>query len=320
MSQDAVLTLLREKNDSHLSGEEISRKLGVTRAAIWKDIRGLRALGYVIEAQPSRGYRLASVPDKMFADEISHGLKTKLIGKRILSFDEIDSTNDTAYRLAGQGAIEGTCVFAEFQKKGRGRLGRSWLAPKGENLLFSIVLRPVLTPAETAKITLTAAVSVVKAIATITGKTLGIKWPNDVYAGDRKVCGILTEMSAEADRVKFAVVGIGVNVNADRRELPDTATSLKAVAKAPVSRMALARKILEQFETEYRMLKDGRFEAIAREWEEFSVTSGRRVTATVLGRKLQGQAVGIDADGALWIRKDNGLQERVTAGDVELVR
>lgn len=253
-------------------------------------------------------------------DELSLNLKTKIVGRQILSYDELDSTNDVAMRLGEQGVKEGTCVFAEYQKKGRGRLGRSWAAPKGKSLLFSVLLRPLLPASEISKITLGAAVSVVKAVKKHTGKTLGIKWPNDILFEEAKVCGILTEMSGEADRVKFVVVGIGVNVNAESLELPPGSISLNKIAGREVSRVDFARDLLRELDDDYARLKDGKFAELAEDWEVFSATSGRRVTATLSGRKIQGQATGIDKDGALWIRTDSGLQERITAGDVQHLR
>lgn len=260
------------------------------------------------------------MPDKLFADELSRGLGTTLLGKQILSYEESDSTNDAALELAEQGEAEGTCIFAEHQRRGRGRLGRSWLSPKGKSLLFSVILRPLLSPAEVSKITLTAAVSVARCSSRFTGRMLGIKWPNDVVYEEKKICGILTEMRAEADRVNFVVLGIGLNVNAEAEELPPEAGSLMQIAGKEIPRLELGRELLRELERDYLRLREGRFDSIAKDWERFSVTSGRRVAAACLGKKIQGQAMGIDADGALWIRTDSGLQQRILAGDVEHLR
>ena len=320
MKQDLVLNFLREENEHFLSGEEISKKLKVSRAAVWKEMQALRRLGYEIEAQPHLGYRLVKIPDKLYADEISYKLPTQMIGKRIYSYETLDSTNDAAWKLGEEGVPEGVCILAEHQKKGRGRLGRSWASPKGKNILLSILVRPVLAPTTIAKITLMSAVSIIKTIRQITGKTLGIKWPNDILYKNKKVCGILTEMSAEADRVKFVVIGIGVNINSDTKELPSGSIALKEIMGKEIPRVEFARQLFIEFEKDYLLLKKGRFETLAKDWEEFSVTSGRRVVAHLLGREVQGEAVGIDSDGALWIRKDNGLQEKITAGDIEHLR
>ncbi len=317
---EVILSFLRKAGGAFVSGQALSKDLKISRSAVWKEVVSLRRLGYKIKALPRAGYRLDSAPDKLFAHELVYELGTRFIGQNIQAYDAIDSTNDAAFHLGEQGVAEGACVFAENQKKGRGRLGRSWVSPKGKGLLVSVLLRPLLPPAEVSKITLMAAVSVVKAIRHITGKEFGIKWPNDVLYGGRKVCGILTELSAEIDRVNFVVLGIGINVNAVAGELPPGATSLREVLGRKISRVALAQRLLRQIEDDYLRFKGGAFKALAEEWEEYSVTSGRRVTARVMGRVLQGQATGIDQDGALWIRKDNGLQERLLAGDVEHLR
>ena len=316
---DAVLALLKAQKDQHLSGEDIARKLRITRAAVWKDVRQLRALGYDIQAQPHLGYRLVSVPDRLFADEIREGLGTRVVGTRVFSYDELDSTNNAAFKLGESGAGEGACVFAEYQKKGRGRLGRSWVSPKNRNLMFSVLLRPDLEPADVPKLTLLAAVSSVKALRAFTGKPFGVKWPNDIYLDGRKAGGILTEMNAESERIHFVVIGIGLNVNSPASELPPGASSVREACGHPVSRIDLARETLRRLDEDYAAVREKGFGAVAAQWEEFSVTSGRRVTCALHGRRLEGQAVGIDEEGALWIRRDDGLQERVMTGDVSLV-
>lgn len=317
MKTDEVLNLLRENKERYFSGEEISKKLKVSRSAVWKEMQSLRKLGYEIEAQPHLGYRLLSVPDRMFADELKHELHTQFIGQQIFSYESLDSTNDAAFLMGEQGAKEGVCVFAEYQKKGRGRLGRQWVSPKHRNIILSVLLRPALIPQEVSKLTLACVVSVIRAIQKTTGKTLGIKWPNDIYYEGKKVGGILTEMSAESDRINFIVVGIGINVNSSVSELPETAISLKEIAGHEINRIEFAQLLLTELESDYLRLKNGQFDSLAKDWEEFSVTSGQRVIATLFGRKVEGQAVGIDRDGALWIRQDNGLQEKIVAGDVE---
>lgn len=317
MKDDQVLAFLRNQKDHFVSGEEISKKLKVSRSAVWKEIQNLRGLGYEIDAEPHFGYRLLRIPDRMFPDELAAGLKTKFIGKPVISYEETRSTNDAVFHLGEQGLKEGVCVFAEHQTKGRGRLGRSWVSPKYKNILFSVLLRPELAPSEVSKVTLMAAVSVVKTLHAVTGRRFRIKWPNDVLFNEKKLCGILTEMSSEPDRVHFIVVGIGINVNADAHDLVKGATSLKEIAGTELSRIEIARKLLETLEYDYTLLKKGDFETLSRHWEEFSSTSGRRVVASVSGKKIRGQALGIDKEGALWIRTDSGLQEKISAGDVQ---
>ncbi len=320
MKQESVLNFLRDNQKHFVSGEELSIKLKVTRQAVWKEIEALRDLGYEIEAQPHMGYRLLSVPDKLFADEIQHGLHTKIIGRKVISYNMVDSTNDVAWKLGEEGVREGAVVFAESQKKGRGRLGRSWVSPKGKGILFSVLLRPEFGPAEVSKVTLAAAVAVAKALREATGQEFKIKWPNDILYHERKLCGILTEMSAEMDRVKFVVLGLGLNVNTDHKDLPTRSISVKEALGKEVSRLVLAKTILEKLDKEYQKLKKEEFESIAKDWEYFSGTSGKRVSVSLLHRAVEGRALGIDRDGALLVRKDNGTQERILAGDVKHLR
>jgi BirA family biotin operon repressor/biotin-[acetyl-CoA-carboxylase] ligase len=211
-------------------------------------------------------------------------------------------------------------VFAEHQKKGRGRLGRAWISPKGSSILFSYLLRPALSPSQISRVTLVAGVSIARACRKITGKSVGIKWPNDIYYENKKVGGILTEMSAESDRINFVVVGVGLNINAPLSELPPGSLSLSDVLGHKIPRVLFSQFLLREIEADYLRLKKGFFEEISREWENYSLTTGRRVVATLLDRRIEGQATGIDTDGALWIRKDNGLQERILSGDIQHLR
>ncbi len=319
-NSDRLLALLKASGKGHVSGEEISKDLGITRSGVWKEIQALKALGYGVSALTHRGYRLLSVPDKLFADEIQYGLKARIIGKRIFSYEELGSTNSAATRLGEEGFAEGVCVFAEHQKKGRGRLGRVWNSPKGQGILLSVLLRPRLAPSEVSRLTLMAALGVIRAIENVTGLKPRVKWPNDVVYAGRKLCGILTEMSGEIDRVRYVVLGIGLNVNTKLKDLPPGSVSLRHLLGKKVSRAALARRLLEEIESHYLRLGKDRFEGVADEWETLSETTGQRVSVRTPGRTIHGLAAGIDADGALWIRHDNGLRERILSGDVERLR
>jgi len=225
--QDQIIRFLK-RSTSYLSGEEISRHLNISRSAIWKYMQELRQEGYDIVAVPHLGYRIVSSPDKLFPREIQHELKTKVIGKKIHYYDTIPSSMDVAFRLGVEGAPEGTVVCSESQTKGRGRLGRQWVSPKGKGIYMSIILRPQLTPTEVAQLTLLSAVAVCEAVVKYTGVESMIKWPNDLLVRKKKFAGILTEISAEMDRVRFVVIGIGMNVNTPIAQLPPQATSLKA--------------------------------------------------------------------------------------------
>ncbi|MCX5680233.1 MAG: biotin--[acetyl-CoA-carboxylase] ligase, partial [Candidatus Omnitrophica bacterium] len=197
MHDEKILRILRDNTDTHTSSDELCKVTGISRAAVWKHIEDLRREGYDIEASPHLGYKLVAIPDSFIPSELKWKLETKLIGKLILSYKKIDSTNDSAYALAEKGIAEGTVVIAEEQAKGKGRHGRKWESPPKSGVYMSCVIRPEMAPNEIAKITLVAAVAMAKAIRRFTGLEAMIKWPNDILVNNRKVCGILTEMKAE---------------------------------------------------------------------------------------------------------------------------
>ena len=320
MIDEKILGVLKDEKGSHISGEELSRLAGVSRAAIWKHIEKLREDGYEIEASPHLGYRLVSVPDNLIPNEIKWGLKTKLLGREIISYKKIDSTNRAAYDLASKGVKEGSIVLAEEQTKGRGRLGRAWASPPEGGIYLSCILRPRISPSEIPKLTLTASVSVARAIREVSGLEAVIKWPNDVLIDSKKVCGILLEMKAEQDRLDFVIVGIGINVNTPGRLIPKGGTSVKESSGEEVSRIALTRKVLEDLEEEYLLLSKGGFPKIVEEWKELSHMLGSRVRVALSNREFEGQAIDVDKDGTLLVRTDNGFIEKVFSGDVMMVR
>lgn len=315
-----LLKLLKDADSSGVSGEEVSHRLGVTRSAVWKHVDELREAGYAIEASPQRGYRLLSAPDRLIPTELEGGLETTVIGRRILCYETLDSTNRLAMELASKGAPEGVVIFAEEQTLGRGRLGRSWASPKGVGLYFSVILRPPFEPQKAPRVTLAAAVAVRRALAQKTGLRILVRWPNDLLVGGEKLCGILTEMGAESDRLGHVVVGIGVNVNSPKKALPPGGVSLKTATGRGWNRCELARAILEELERFYGMLLRGEFAPIAEMWEEASALTGRRIAARTLSGNLEGVAAGIDGDGALWIRQDSGLNARILSGDIVFLR
>lgn len=315
-----ILNIFRSSNGEFISGEEISEKLKVSRAAVWKHIEQLRKEGYEITGEPHVGYRLIGTPDKLIPEEVSHKLGTKIIGKKIYSYEMTDSTMDVAHRLAQSGSPEGTVVFSEGQSKGRGRTGRQWFSPKGKGIYLSLILRPDLSPAEAPKITLVSAVAVALSMRKVTHLGALIKWPNDILVNDRKACGILTEMSAEVNTVKYIVLGIGINVNTAKGDLPKEATSLKHETGEEISRIVLAQDILRELERQYHIFKERGFKKIIEEWKGLSHTLGEEVKIACQGKKIEGVAVDLDSSGALVVRLDSGFTEHVTAGDVVMVR
>ena len=318
-----ILCALREPAGGSVSGAELSRQLGVSRAAVWARIEALRGLGYDIEASPHLGYRLLSAPDLLHADDLHSRLgRTRIIGRDIRVFEETTSTNDLIARLAGDGMKEGAVVFAEAQSRGRGRLGRRWISPARKGLWFSILLRPDLAPQAATQLTVAAATALARAIALQTGLVPEIKWPNDILIGGKKVAGILTELTAELDHVKEVVLGIGVEVNLDAGEMPrelrKTATSLKIESGQAVDRAELAVAILRELDEDYERIRRGQFELVAAEWQQRCGTLGREVCIRIGDRVIRGRAEALDGEGALLLRTQHGHLERIIGGDVTM--
>ena len=316
MMHKEIIHFLKKSYPNYISGEEISRALKLSRAAIWKYMQELRKEGYEIVAVPHLGYRLVSSPDKLFPHEIQFELGTKTLGQRIIYEDTVGSTMDLAFQLAMKNVAEGTVVCAESQTKGRGRLGRGWVSPKGKGIYFSMILRPKLPPAEVAKLTLLCGVAVSEAIKKMTGLEALIKWPNDLLIGSKKVAGILTELNAEMDRVKFVIVGIGINVNTSAQQLPPEATSLRLVKKLSLSRVMVFQEILREVEKWYLEAQHHGFSKVLKRWKELSLTLGKWVKVSDPSGVFEGEAISIDHDGGLLIRQDSGVVVKKMAGDV----
>jgi BirA family biotin operon repressor/biotin-[acetyl-CoA-carboxylase] ligase len=324
MTTDAqILSTLRTAGDDAISGAELAQRLGISRAAIWARIEDLRKLGYEIEASPHLGYRLVSVPDVLHADDLVSRLgKTEIVGRDIRVFEQTTSTNDVIEKLARDGVKEGVVVFAESQTRGRGRLGRKWISPARKGLWFSVLLRPNLRPQETTQLTVAAATALRRAIVSQTGLEPEIKWPNDIQLDGRKVAGILTELNAELDSVKYVILGIGVDVNLAASDFPHelrkTATSLRVEADRMIPRAELATVILQELDADYTRIVSGKFGAVADEWEAHCSTISRDVVIRIGERQIRGRAEALDEDGALLLRTIHGHLERIIGGDVTL--
>jgi len=236
--------------------------------------------------------------------------------------DTAVSTNELAKEMAQKDAREGTVIIAEEQTGGKGRMGRSWYSPDGKGLWFSVILRPPISPSDASKLTLVASVAVAKTIRDYTGLAAGIKWPNDILLNNRKVAGILTEMSAEIDKVNYLVIGIGINVNIDEKsiipELRDTMISLSENKGAHIDRVGLFAGVLNNLDFFYGEFIKGKFESILNVWKELSVTLNRWVTVTSISSRDEGIAFDIDDDGVLLLMKKDGSMKRVLSGDVSL--
>lgn len=313
--KEKILDCLSKESD-YLSGDQISKNLGISRQGLWKHIQELKDFGYEIEAVPHLGYRLQSCPDKLFPWEVWRNLHTKFMGKKIEYFDYLSSTMNLAMQLGMQGAAHGTLVLAESQTKGRGRLGREWFSPKHKGIYLSLILRPAISPVASPILTLLSAVSICESVKKVCALDAQIKWPNDVLIHNKKLAGILTEMNAEVDKVNFVVIGIGLNVNNDKKSLIAQATSLKEQLDEQVNRIALLQELLSRIEENYFLLEKKGNKAIIDKWRNFTLTLGKRVKVYCQDKHLEGMAQDIDVDGSLLIRKDSGVIAKVTSGDV----
>ncbi|MBI2873737.1 MAG: biotin--[acetyl-CoA-carboxylase] ligase [Firmicutes bacterium] len=314
-----ILEFLKSKQPYSVSGEELAGLLGVTRTAIWKAVRELRRDGYLIAGRPGAGYALAGSPDRLLPEEIRDGLQTRILGRTIHYRDSTDSTNEVAKALARRGVPGGTLVIAEEQWSGKGRLSREWSSPRG-GIWMSLIHRPQIISLLAPRYSLAACVAVARSLHKL-GLNPGIKWPNDLLIEGRKVCGILTELWAELDRVEFLIIGIGINANIEQASFPDPirplAASLLELLGRKVDRPALVRDLLWELEGLFDLAPGPGFEGLLDEWRRFSVTLGRRVRVKAGGEEISGLARDIDGEGALLLETKDGPR-RILAGEVTL--
>jgi BirA family transcriptional regulator, biotin operon repressor / biotin---[acetyl-CoA-carboxylase] ligase len=316
---DRLLHLLAMNATVVVPGPKIASEIGVSRATVWTWIEKLRALGVDIKGLPASGYQLTKLPDILAPSLIRPELGETEIGHRIVHYFRTDSTNNAASKLAAAGAPHGTVVVAEEQTAGRGRLGRDWYSEKSSGIYASLILRPLLPPASAPAITLMAGVAAHHALSAATGLRFDIRWPNDLLTGGKKVCGILTEMSAELDSLHHVVLGIGINVN--HREMPaelkPAATSLRIEAGKNFSRAHILVALLKEFEKQYKVLLGEGVAKITGAWAAASsFAEGRRVRVSAPSGPYAATTAGLDVNGALRVRKENGEVLSLISGEV----
>jgi BirA family biotin operon repressor/biotin-[acetyl-CoA-carboxylase] ligase len=269
-----------------------------------------------------KGRCLKECPDLLTPEEIKLGLRTKIFGQQLQCYKTIDSTNEEAKRVALAGAGEGMVIIAERQERGKGRLGREWHSPPELGLWFSLVLRPQIKPAHVSQLTFVSAVAVCKALRKLTDFLVLLKWPNDLLCMDKKICGILTELSAEADRINYLVIGIGLNVNQEEQDFPpvikDTAISLAMVTGHLWQRAEILCHILYEFEKEYLSYLSKGFSQTLLQWRELNITLGKEVIVSTKEETYTGIAEDINEHGCLLVRKNTGEVVTLWAGDVSL--
>jgi len=310
-----LIRLLSQTEGKPISGEQIGRKLEISRTMVWKYIQSLQSQGYSIISSPGKGYILNSVPDSLLPELVQAGLETDILGKDIQHFMELESTNDYAKTIAGD-AKEGTVVIAEVQKKGRGRRGFDWVSPQG-GIWMSIVLKPSIAPADASRLTLVGGLAVIDSLKAI-GLNPSLKWPNDVLVNGKKICGILTEMEAEIDRVEYIVLGLGINLNFNTDMLPkeirDGSTTISDELGTYVGRLEFVHSLLYNLEQYYIHFKTQPFEELMERWIDSSDTIGRNVRIVTPSKMMKGRAIGITPSGGLLLQKNDGSTEEIMSG------
>jgi len=315
-----VLEIL-ERAQSPLSGETISNELGVTRSAVWKHINELRMMGYDISSSQKEGYQLAQTSSKLLPYEIHKKLRTQFIGKKMRYFENTPSTIWVGKQLTSEGDVEkmnGMVIIAEEQTGGVGRMGRAWVSPSG-GIWITIVLKPRVPIDHIFMITMAGSIAVARAIRKEFNLGALIKWPNDIFIGNKKVAGLLLELSADSDVVHHCLLSIGIDVNVPvtnfSPDLQNQITSICAEVGHKVDRASFLARLLKEFESHLFLIESGEYDAIIQEWKSISCTLENRVQIRTLKNSFEGDAVDIDEYGALIIKKANGKLERVIAGD-----
>ena len=314
-----ILTILKD-TDGYESGQELCERCGVSRTAVWKAMNQLKKEGYEIESVQNKGYHLVKTPDILSKNELVSIRKTKWVGTEICYFDVTDSTNTQAKSLGEGDAPNGTLVVAGKQESGRGRRGRSFESPAGTGIFMTLLLRPEIEPQNASMLTLVSALAVAKGIEHMVDLPVQIKWPNDIVINGKKVCGILTEMSAQMDYVNYIVIGIGINVGNEEfpEEIKDVATSIYLESGKHVNRAMLIEKIWEEFEDYYELYeKTQDLSSLVKEYDSYLVNRGQKVRVLDTKEPYEGKAMGITDRGELIV--DTWEARRlVSAGEVSV--
>lgn len=316
--EDKILNELKIAKD-YISGEYLSSTLNVSRTAIWKHIKNLKSKGYIIEGISNKGYKLISAPDLLDKNELLSLLKTSKIGKNIIYFDQIDSTNIKAKELAQQNIADGSLIISEKQTLGSGRFNRKWVSPSG-GLWFTLVLRPEIPPTEAPKITQIAAASIFRALKDF-DINIKIKWPNDIILNDKKLCGILAEMKCDMDSVHYLVLGIGMNININKEDFDENiksiATSLKVEFNKQFSRTEVLGSFLNHFEILYdKFVNNLDLSETISICRDHSSIFGKQAKLITYNNEEIVTCVSLSDTGDLIVRDDNGVEKAVLTGEI----
>jgi BirA family biotin operon repressor/biotin-[acetyl-CoA-carboxylase] ligase len=320
---DKLIHLLVKNATVVVPGPKVAEEIGVTRSAVWSWVEKLRQMGVDIKGHPAAGYQLGKLPDILAPSLIEPEFSQGHIGHKVVHYLKTGSTNDDAFELASQGAPHGTVVLAEEQTAGRGRFGRAWHSERSSGIYSSILLRPPLPPSAAPALTLMAAVAAHDAVESSTGLNADIRWPNDLLVAGRKLCGILTEMNAEVDCLHAVVIGIGINVN--HRQLPPElrtiATSVYLETGKLQARLPILISLLKHLETYYQLLLQQGSGAIAERWAAVSsYACGKRIRVVSGEGEFYAVTLGLEPSGALRVRRDDGREESLVAGEIVEVK
>ncbi|WP_080874395.1 biotin--[acetyl-CoA-carboxylase] ligase [Oceanobacillus timonensis] len=319
-TRSKLIKLLSKSKESYISGQALSEALGISRNAVWKHMKDLERDGYTIDAKRSQGYRIVSFPDKVSSNTIRWGLETKWMGHHIIHKASVASTQLIGHEAARENAPNGTMIIAEEQTAGRGRMKKNWFSDK-EGLWSTLLLRPPIPPNKASELTLLAAVALRDALHELTGLSIGIKWPNDLLIGDKKLCGILTEMQGEQDRIDYVLIGSGLNVNQDEASwdasIRDIATSLKIESGKNWDKKEIVQSILKHVENTYEVYLETGFKAIKSRWEEHAFKIGENINIKTFHNEWSGKFLGITDEGALIAESPDGSPVTLYSAEIE---
>lgn len=308
-----VLDCLRDAIGKWLTAGELIRRTSLTNAGLHQELRRIRQVGYIVDYSPRQGYRLTAIPDRLIPDEIQRGLHTRIVGREILTYEEVDSTMLVAEELAEAGARDGTTVFAERQRKGRGRTGHQWYCPKYKGILMTTILRPRLRMDRICLLAGMVAIAATEAVRDTQELHAYIKWPNDIIINNKKVCGILVEAITPRGKQPYFLAGIGLNANLTKRELPRDviypATSLLIEKGVHVERIKLSQALLERLDRWYTRLREGDNRSIRRRWSELFPLIGHRARLLERNKEYVGKIIDLSVQGGLIVELDNGSRK-----------
>jgi BirA family biotin operon repressor/biotin-[acetyl-CoA-carboxylase] ligase len=322
INAEKVLKILKKRKGRFSSTQKIATSTGLSRFNIYQSIYHLQSWGYQIESQKGKGYCLKEITDLLLPFEIKDGLKTKILGQQVHSYQTVKSTNLLAYKLAEAGSPEGTMIISEKQTAGRGRMGRDWFSPSKVGLWMSLILKPDIPPSKVAGLSVCAGLALAQTIESLFGLETKIKWPNDCLIDHKKLAGILLELSAEIDQIRFVIMGLGINVNQKRSDFPlalqDKATSIRIELSEKVSRLEILKSFLERFEKIYLVFRKKGLGAYRQEIKRCSSVLNKEVKIKFGDEIITGKAWDIDDNGSLLVKTKEGTKT-VVAGEVSLL-